>query len=259
MRMAVMTLELFLIGIGTGNPDHVTHQAVKAMRDVEVILVPRKGTAKSDLADLRHTICDAVLGETRPALVEFDLPVRDGEKTYLDAVDEWHDAIALVWQDTLDAQADLLGHAPRSAALLIWGDPSLYDSSLRIAARLSPEPHITVIPGITSVQALTAAHAIPVNELGAPFIVTTGRRLRDEGFPNDTDTAIIMLDGQCSFTHLNMSDFDIWWGAYLGMDVEIIKAGKLDAVADEIIQMRKDARKQQGWIMDCYLLKRHSR
>ena len=143
MRMAVMTLELRLIGIGTGNPDHVTTQAIKALQTADVILVPRKGTAKSDLADLRHQICEAVLQDTHPLLLEFDLPVRDPNKTYLNAVDEWHDAIALVWQDTLDTAEARLGYAPKSAALLIWGDPSLYDSSLRIAARLSPEPTLT--------------------------------------------------------------------------------------------------------------------
>ena len=254
--MVVMALELRLIGIGTGNPEHVTKQAILALQTADVILVPRKGTAKSDLADLRHQICEAVLQESRPALVEFDLPVRDPNKRYLNAVDEWHDAIALVWQDTLDKAEAVLGHKPKSAALLIWGDPSLYDSSLRIAARLSPQPVISVIPGITSIQALTAAHKIPVNTLGAPFMVTTGRQLRESGFPEGTDTAIIMLDGECSFTYLHQPDFDIWWGAYLGMDVEIIKAGRLDAVADDIIQMRKDARAKQGWIMDCYLLQK---
>ena len=146
------------------------------------------------------------------ALFSFDLPVRDPDKSYLAAVDDWHDAIALVWADTIQNASAKLDQPVQTVALLIWGDPSLYDSSMRIAARLDPEPTITVAPGITSVQALTAAHNIPVNALGAPFLVTTGRRLRDEGFPNDADTAIIMLDGNCSFTSLNGAEFDIWWG-----------------------------------------------
>ena len=131
------------------------------------------------------------------------MPVRDPDKSYLAAVDDWHDAIALVWADTIQNASAKLDHPVQTVALLIWGDPSLYDSSMQIAARLDPEPTITVAPGITSVQALTAAHNIPINALGAPFLVTTGRRLRDKGFPDDTDTAIIMLDGNCSFTRLN--------------------------------------------------------
>ena len=251
-----MALNLYLVGIGTGNPDHVTMQAVRQLEQAEVILVPRKGSSKSDLAELRHQICETLLGDNAPPIVEFDLPVRDADKRYLDAVDDWHDAIAIVWQEAIESASAVIGHRPASAGLLIWGDPSLYDSSLRIAARLNPKPDITMIPGITSVQALTAAHKIPVNELGAPFTITTGRQLRDKGFPAEVDTAIFMLDGQCSFTSLDMAQFDIFWGAYLGMKEEIICAGRLDEVAAQIIEMRAVARAEHGWIMDCYLLRR---
>lgn len=251
-----MTIELLLIGIGTGNPNHVTAEAAQHLKRADVIMVPRKGSSKSDLADLRHQICDAILGDDSPPLVEFDLPVRNADKAYIDGVDEWHDAIAIVWQKTIEDARHHLGSPPKTAALLIWGDPGLYDSSLRIAARLNPKPNIVVVPGITSIQALTAAHRIPLNTLGAPFIITTGRRLRDEGFPRDVDTAIIMLDGECSFTSLNGDDFDIWWGAYLGMNNQILCAGHLSDVSDQILSMRKTARANHGWIMDCYLLRR---
>lgn len=69
-------IEIDLIGIGTGNPDHLTGAAVKAMNTADVILLPRKGEAKSDLIDLRRTICAAVLSAP-VRVVEFDLPQRD--------------------------------------------------------------------------------------------------------------------------------------------------------------------------------------
>ena len=249
-------INLFLVGIGTGNPDHVTRQAEQMLRAADIIMVPHKGTSKSDLADLRYQICDQLLGTDSPPIFSFELPVRDSKKSYLAAVDDWHDAIALVWADTIQNASAKLDQPVQTVALLIWGDPSLYDSSMRIAARLDPEPTITVAPGITSVQALTAAHNIPVNALGAPFLITTGRRLRDKGFPNDTDTAIIMLDGNCSFTRLNGAEFDIWWGAYLGMPEQILLSGPLDEVGEDIISRRAAARHEHGWIMDTYLLKR---
>ena len=245
---------LFLIGIGTGNPDHVTVQARKTMRDADLILIPRKGSAKSDLADLRREICDRVLHGQGPAIAEFDLPVRGDSAEYLDEVNTWHDAIAQAWQA---AAAPYLAQA-RTVALLIWGDPSLYDSSLRIAARLRPRPDIRVVPGITSLQALTAAHAIPVNEIGAPFTVTTGRRLRQDGWPPGADTAVVMLDGQCSFRSLPGDDFDIWWGAYLGSADELLIQGALRDVARQIVETRAAARARHGWIMDIYLLRRRS-
>ena len=249
-------IELCLVGIGTGNPDHVTMQAISALRSVDIIIVPRKGDKKSDLADLRHQICETLLGDESPPLFEFDLPVRDDKKAYFSAVDDWHDAIAAVWQEAIDTAADNLQKPVSSVGLLIWGDPSLYDSSLRIASRLSPEPKITMIPGITSVQALTAGHKIPVNEIGKPFMVTTGRQLRDSGFPDDADTIIVMLDGHCAFQTLDRTAYHIWWGAYLGMENEILIEGALHEVCDKIIETRQLARTAHGWLMDCYMLRR---
>ena len=249
-------INLFLVGIGTGNPEHVTRQAEQMLRTADIIMVPHKGTSKSDLADLRYQICDQLLGTNSPPIFSFELPVRDSKRSYLAAVDDWHDAIALVWADTIQNASAKLDQPLESVPLLIWGDPSLYDSSMRITARLDPEPTIKVAPGITSVQALTAAHNIPVNALGAPFLVTTGRRLRDEGFPTDVDTAIIMLDGNCSFTSLNGAEFDIWWGAYLGMPEQILLSGPLDEVGEDIVSCRAVARRDHGWIMDTYLLKK---
>ena len=184
-------MELFLIGIGTGNPEHLTLQAIRLMNEADLILIPRKGEGKEDLADLRRDIVASVVKSDRVAIAEFDLPVRDPNiADYKVRVDHWHDAIALVWQEAIARHP-----AAGKVALLVWGDPSLYDSTLRIAGRLSPAPKMTVVPGITSIQGLTAAHAIPLNAIGAPFVVTTGRRLRDEGWPLGVDTAVFMLDG----------------------------------------------------------------
>lgn len=239
---------LTLIGIGTGNPDHLTFEGARAIQEATTILIPRKGGEKSDLADLRRQIIDKVVVGDGPKVIEFDLPVRKSDGDYLENVDLWHDAIAQAWKD---AAGDT-----KNAALLIWGDPSLYDSSLRIAARLDPVPNIRVVAGITTLQVLTAAHAIPINEIGAPFVVSTGRQLRDNGWPDAAQSAVFMLDGNCAFQTLNGADFDIWWGAYLGMENQVIHAGPLDEICDEIIEMRKAARADHGWIMDAYLLRR---
>lgn len=251
-------IELCLVGIGTGNPDHVTMQAIRKLKAVDIIIVPHKGDQKSDLADLRHQICDSLLGDECPPIFEFDLPVRDDKKTYFSAVDEWHDAIADVWQEAIHKAQLELAAPVTSVGLLIWGDPSLYDSSLRIAARLKPQPRIEMIPGITSVQALTAGHKIPVNDIGKAFMITTGRQLREGGFPSEADTIIIMLDGHCAFQSLDKSLYHIWWGAYLGMENEILIEGALDKVCDEIIERRKAARADHGWLMDCYMLRRRT-
>ena len=244
-------MELRLIGIGTGNPDHITLAGVRALQTAEIVLIPRKGDGKRDLADLRRETCAHVLGEDA-RVVEFDLPERNDSGDYMTGVNDWHDAVAAAWQAALAAQTP----PPASAALLIWGDPSLYDSSLRIAARLDPKPEIRVIPGITSLQALTAAHRIPLNAVGAPVLIMTGRRLREAGWPAGVSTVAVMLDGGCAFQAIDSSGVTIWWGAYLGMDREILRAGPLAEAGAEIVALRSEARARNGWIMDTYVLHR---
>jgi precorrin-6A synthase len=243
-------IRLSLIGIGTGNPDHLTRAAIRAMNDADLILLPSKGQAKSDLIDLRRAICAEVLtGETR--IVEFDMPVRSAEGVYVDGVIDWHDAIAAIWMEQIAA------HLPEGGtlALLVWGDPSLYDSSLRIAERLGPAVEISVVPGITSVQALTAAHGICLNRLADPVLITTGRQLREQGWPVGVRDIVVMLDGHCAFQTLSPQGLEIWWGAYLGMEQQALAQGPLAVAGPKIVERRQALRRRHGWIMDVYLLR----
>ena len=248
-------IDLMLVGIGSGNPDHVTAQAVKALRAADLILIPEKGEEKSDLADLRRAICADALDGDVSRVAGFALPVRDeATPDYLTRVGDWHDGIARLWAREIRTRLGDSG----TVAFLVWGDPSLYDSTLRIAERVARDLplRVRVIPGITSLQALTAAHAIPLNDLGAPFTVTTGRRLRDGGWPADVDTVAVMLDGQCSFRDIDPSGIHIWWTGYAGMAQEISLSGPLASMADRIVEARAAARDTHGWIMDIYLMRR---
>lgn len=242
-------ITLSLIGIGTGNPDHVTGQAIKALKGADLILIPRKGEAKSDLADLRRQILSQVLSAPVP-VADYDVPSRADQDDYLGAVNDWHDAIAQVWADMIATQP-----GARTVALMVWGDPSLYDSTLRIAARL-PGLTVRVIPGITSLQVLTAAHAIPLNTLAAPVTITTGRQLRDHGWPDGATTLAVMLDKGGAFATLDPTDLTIWWGAYVGMPEQTLIHGPLASVSDAILSTRARLRADHGWIMDIYLLRR---
>jgi precorrin-6A synthase len=249
-------IQLDLIGIGTGNPDHLTVQAMRAMNDADLILLPRKGSTKSDLLDVRRAICRSVL--TKPVrVVEFDVPTRHAAGDYIDAVQSWHDAIAATWA------RQIATHLPQGGrlALLVWGDPSLYDSTLRITRRLIGKGmaiDIRVVPGITSIQLLTAAHAIPLNPLAEAVTITTGRLLRTYGWPVGTGSVVVMLDEGGAFQALDPSGIDIWWGAYLGMDQESLMAGLLDDIGGEIMKRRSALRQTHGWIMDIYLMRRRT-
>ncbi|MBQ66514.1 MAG: precorrin-6A synthase (deacetylating) [Marinovum sp.] len=249
-------IDLVLVGIGMGNPDHLTGQAIKALQNADLILIPEKGNEKSDLADLRAVICEKLLSPI-PQIALFRLPVRDPkESSYLKRVTDWHEKIALLWRD------EIFKHCPNGGrvALMIWGDPSLYDSSLRIANRLIAEEQkvsINVVPGLTSLQLLTAAHKIPLNTLAEPVMIMTGRNLRDGGWPNTVKTVVVMLDGDCSFDQLDGKDYTIWWGAFLGMPEQILASGPLHQCCEDIKVLRANARAEHGWIMDSYLLRKN--
>ena len=244
-----MRQDLWLIGIGTGSPGHLTAEGAQALKEAAVILVPHKGEDKSDLADIRHRMIAA--SGTTAQVISFDYPVRDPAQPYLDRVDAWHDEIARRWQAAL---ADATVSGP--VAVLVWGDPSLYDSTIRIAARLVPQPSVRVVPGISAIQALTAAHMLPLNTINGAVVITTGRRLRDAGWPDGAETVVVMLDGACSFQHLPTDGLTIWWGAFLGMPEQILDHGRVQDVTKRIIATREVARQQHGWIMDIYLLRK---
>ncbi|WP_449044659.1 precorrin-6A synthase (deacetylating) [Paracoccus versutus] len=244
-------IELALIGIGTGSPGHLTREGVAAMADADLILIPSKGEDKADLAALRQALCRQVL-VSPPPLAVFDMPARDVSDGYRQGVEAWHDAIAARWEQVIRA------HGAIRPALLVWGDPSLYDSTLRIAERVARRLplNLRVIPGITAIQALCAAHAIPLNAVAAPVLITTGRQIRDHGWPEAVDRLVVMLDGECSFQSLDAQGLHIWWGAFLGMREQILISGPLPEVAGRILETRARARAEHGWIMDVYLLDR---
>jgi precorrin-6A synthase len=243
---------LHVIGIGAGDPDYVTTQAISALNDTDVFFAMDKGETKDDLVALRRLICDRFITEPGYRFVELPDPKRAAaadSAAYRDNVNEWHAARARLWAQALQ---DELG-PDGVGAFLAWGDPSLYDSTLRILERVAEhvEFDFDVVPGITAIQALTARHRVALNDIGAPVLITTGRQLRENGL--DTD-AVVMLDGECSFLSCP-PDTRIWWGAYLGTPDELLESGRVGDVGDRIVARRAEARERHGWIMDIYLLR----
>lgn len=248
MESAITTI--LIVGIGTGNPEHLTVQAINALNRADVLFIPDKGAGKSDLAELRRDIIARYVTNPQSRIIDYAMPRRDAANPEYEAgVDAWHAALASQFHDLLDQVPE--GDA---CAFLVWGDPTLYDSTIRIVDRLklTRDIAVEVIPGITAIQALTAAHGIALNRIGEPVHITTGRKLG--AIVADT---IVMLDGQTAFNDAD-PDLQIYWGAYLGSPDEILIAGRLGDVAKTIIATRQSARARHGWIMDTYLLRKKS-
>jgi precorrin-6A synthase len=251
--------KVFIIGIGAGNPDYVTMQAVKAMNEVDVFFFLDKGQAKEDLVKLRTTVCERFIEDPSYRVVEVESPERDaGAPDYKSGVHAWHRDKAAIFSLLIanELKDDEIG------AFLVWGDPSLYDSTIRVIQQIVADGgsafDYEVIPGITSVQALAAQHKIALNAIGEPIHITTGRKLA-EGLPIGVDTAVVMLDNGSGLRVLADEDVDIYWGAYLGTPDEVLVSGKLRERAEEIERVRAQQRANKGWIMDTYLLRRHPR
>jgi precorrin-6A synthase len=248
--------KLFVIGIGAGNPDYVTVQAINALNEVDVFFIMDKGQEKEDLVRLRKEICDRHIKDRTYRIVETADPPRDRKASaYEPAVRAWHEQRAAVYERLIGEE---LGEN-ECGAFLVWGDPSLYDSTLRIIDRIIARGTVAfdyeVIPGISAIQALAAKHKIALNRIGRSIHVTTGRKIA-EGLPNDLDDVVVMLDADCSFKAIVDPNIDIYWGAYIGTEDEILMSGNLRDLTHDIEQKRAEAKARKGWVMDTYLLRR---
>ena len=269
---------VYVIGIGSGDPEHLTLAAVAALQRVDAFFVIDKGEVKEDLTALRAEILRRHREPGTYRVVEVPDPARDrragddgpparsgagGEspdpaeraQRYTAAVVDWQDRRGSLYADLLAGLAD-----GETGGFLVWGDPSLYDGTLRLLDALDlADCEIRSIPGISSVQALAAAHRLILNRVGRPVLITTGRRIA-AGLPADVDDIVVMLDGGTAFARLpdaEVADVDVYWGAYVGSPDEILVAGPVLQVREEIVRLRARARERKGWIMDTYLLRRH--
>ena len=142
---------------------------------------------------------------------------------------------------------------------LVWGDPSLFESTLAIVHEVlrdfSEPVELRVVPGVSSVHALTARHRIPLNRQGRAVQILPARLLAD-GMPDGVDDVVAMLDGKLVFNSIDPAGIDIYWGAYLGTPDELLISGDLAKVRDEIVRVRAEAAARKGWMFDTYLLRR---
>ena len=248
--------KVFIIGIGAGNPDYITVQAINALNAVDVFFVMEKGRETEDLVRLRKEICERHIKDKSYRTIQVRDPERDRTSpSYESGVKAWHEQRATIYERLIGQE---LGDE-ECGAFLVWGDPSLYDSTLRIIDQIAARGTIAfeyeVVPGISSVQALAARHRITLNRIGQSIHITTGRKI-SEGLPNNIGDVIVMLDSKCSFKNVGDPEIEIYWGAYIGTEDEILVSGNLRELMHDIEQIRSEAKEKKGWIMDTYLLRK---
>ena len=255
-----MSLRALVIGIGSGSPDQLTGAAKAAMNEVDLFLVADKGASKRDLAALRADLCRAVIEHDHYRMVEVPDPERGPDRerdaaAYATGVETWHQARAEAYSVIIRRELSDGG----TVGFLVWGDPALYDSTIRIVESIiarGVDLELRVLPGISSVQLLAARHKIILNRIGQPVHLTTGRRLVAEYSPALGDV-VVMLDGDLACAALvdDHPDLIIFWGAQLGLSDEAVVSGPLAVVVDDIRRCRDRIRAARGWVMDTYLLR----
>ncbi len=239
-----------VIGIGPGDPDQVTLEAVAAMHSVAYFVVAEKAEDDPLLAARQALLARHVGHDAKVIAVRDPERDRDDPSDYQGAVTDWHEARAEAYERVILDQ-------PGDVGFLVWGDPAFYDSTIRIVERIlargNVEAEWDVIPGISSLQLLAARHRIVLHEIGQPITVTTARKLR-EAVGAGADNILIMLSARIELDGLD--DWHIWWGANLGTEHERLVAGRVGAVVDEIDAARAATKTDAGWVMDAYLLRR---
>jgi precorrin-6A synthase len=250
-------VRVLILGVGMG-PQHVTPEVADALRSVDYVLAADKAAddGEDGLLALRRAIVDAHT-DGAVQVVEVADPQRDRAtgltaEGYQVAVADWHDARAAAYAKVLRERGGI-------AAFLVLGDPSLYDSTIRVVEKikeLGVPLEFDVLPGISAPQLLAARHRIVLHEVGRPVHITTGRRLQ-EAVAAGQDNIVAMLNPPPHRLDLTgLDDWMVWWGANLGATGERLAAGRLGDVVGHIADARAHARAEAGWVMDLFLLRR---
>ncbi|CUR56992.1 Precorrin-6A synthase (Deacetylating) [metagenome] len=249
-----------LIGIGPGDPDQVTVQAVRALREVDYVVLTDKAAGATDpLVAARERLLAHHLDQP-PRLVVVADPSRDrtasGTSTpegYARAVGDWHEARAAAYEKVLREH----GGAP---GFLVWGDPGFYDSSIRVLERVAHRigADLDVIPGISSIQLLAARHRIVLHDVGSAIHITTGRELSAALASGQRNVVVVLNRDLSALADPLLTDWQVWWGANLGTPHEALVAGRVGDVLACMEAARRTTKEHAGWVMDTYLL-RHPR
>ena len=141
------------IGVGPGDPELLTLKAAKALKETDVICVPKSHANKPSMA----------LGMIKPILDERKKPPEMLELVFPMTRDELNNR--KLWAENAAIVAD---RARKSNVVFITlGDPMLYSTFLYLyefVKETYPEIELEIIPGVTSVTAVAASSKLPLAE-----------------------------------------------------------------------------------------------
>jgi precorrin-2/cobalt-factor-2 C20-methyltransferase len=132
---------LYGVGVGPGDPELVTLQGVRVLREAEVVFVPVADTGEQGRAE-RIVVAHVTTPPRRLVFALTDESARDG-----------------AWDAAGREVAGAFAAGAGSVAFATIGDPNIYSTFTYLAATvrtLVPDLRVATVPGITAMQSLAA-------------------------------------------------------------------------------------------------------
>lgn len=158
MDTVARTPALIGVGVGPGDPELITRKAVAVFERADVILVPSTEASGDDAGRAEQIVlaaCPDAAGKLRR--VPFSMAQRRGVGTQR----------RQSWEASAQAAVHAFEAGAATVAFATVGDPSVYSTFSYLAAQVQavvPGVDVSVVPGITAMQALAAASLTPLVE-----------------------------------------------------------------------------------------------
>ena len=173
---------LYGVGVGPGDPELLTLKAVRILKKVDIITIPK---SKEESDSIALSIVKDVVGLANKEILEFIFPMTKDKAILIKAREEAAAAIV----ERLKAGRDV--------ACIALGDPMFYSTFsylIPLVRESLPEAEIEIVPGISSFMASAAAAIMPITEADERLAVIPAayehERLRE--ILKDFDTVVLM-------------------------------------------------------------------